>query len=150
MATLVLSTVGTLLGGPVGGAIGSLVGQSIDQQLFGPGARHGPRLGDLSVQTSSYGSAIPKVFGTMRVAGTIVWSTDLQEQMQTTGRERPAGHRHLQLFGELRGCAVFATHRGHRADLGRRKADPYGRRRVYRRHRVSGSTTARKRSRSTR
>jgi hypothetical protein len=83
MATLVLNTVGTILGGPIGGAIGSLVGQSIDQQLFGPGPRKGPRLGDLSVQTSSYGSAIPKIFGSMRVAGTIVWSTDLQEQSNT-------------------------------------------------------------------
>jgi hypothetical protein len=83
MATLVLSTVGTILGGPIGGAIGSFVGQSIDQQLFGPGARHGPRLGDLSVQTSSYGSAIPQIFGKMRVAGTIVWATDLQEQADT-------------------------------------------------------------------
>lgn len=83
MATLVLSTVGTLLGGPVGGAIGSLVGQSIDQQIFGPGRREGPRLGDLSVQTSSYGTAIPKIFGTMRVAGSIVWSTDLEESSET-------------------------------------------------------------------
>ena len=57
MATLVLSTVGTLLGGSVGGAIGSLVGQSIDQQIFGS-PRRGPRLGDLSVQTSSYGTQI--------------------------------------------------------------------------------------------
>lgn len=85
MATLVLSTVGTILGGPVGGAIGSLLGQSIDQQLFGPGPRHGPRLGDLAVQTSSYGTPIPRLFGTMRVAGSIVWSTDLQESSQTQG-----------------------------------------------------------------
>jgi len=85
MATLVLSTVGTILGGPVGGAIGSLLGQSIDQQLFGPGPRHGPRLGDLAVQTSSYGIPIPRLFGTMRVAGSIVWSTDLQESSQTQG-----------------------------------------------------------------
>ncbi len=57
MATLVLTTVGTALGGPIGGALGSLVGQSIDQDLFGPGMRRGPRLGDLAVQTSSYGIA---------------------------------------------------------------------------------------------
>jgi hypothetical protein len=80
MATLVLSTVGTMLGGPVGGAIGSLLGQSIDQQLLRNGPRHGPRLGDLSVQSSTYGSAIPRIYGTMRVAGSIIWSTDLQEQ----------------------------------------------------------------------
>lgn len=84
MATLVLSTVGTALGGPVGGAIGALIGQSLDQQLLAP-AKRGPRLGDLSVQTSSYGTQIPRVYGSMRVAGTVVWATDLVESDQTTG-----------------------------------------------------------------
>ena len=84
MATLVLSTVGTALGGPVGGAIGALIGQSIDQQLLAP-ARRGPRLGDLSVQASSYGTQIPRVYGSMRIAGTVVWATDLIESDQTTG-----------------------------------------------------------------
>ncbi|NUT00730.1 MAG: hypothetical protein HOP96_07125, partial [Sphingomonas sp.] len=59
MATLALNAVGTALGGPIGGAIGSLVGQSIDRSLFGPGPRQGPKLNDLSVQTSSYGTQIP-------------------------------------------------------------------------------------------
>lgn len=85
MATLVLTTVGTALGGPIGGALGSLVGQSIDQGLFGPGGRKGPRLGDLSVQTSSYGSPIPRIYGTMRVAGTVVWASDLIESEAIEG-----------------------------------------------------------------
>lgn len=85
MATLVLSTVGTAFGGPLGGAIGSLIGHSIDQQLFGPGPRHGPRLGDLAVQTSSYGTAIPRLYGTMRVGGSLVWATDLKESTTQTG-----------------------------------------------------------------
>src|SRR5438552_3839573 len=84
MATLVLSTVGTALGGPVGGAIGALIGQSIDQQLLGPATR-GPRLGDLNVQTSSYGTQIPRIYGVMRAAGTVIWATDLVESSQTTG-----------------------------------------------------------------
>ena len=85
MATLVLTAVGTALGGPLGGAIGGIIGQSIDQQLFGPGLRKGPRLGDLSVQTSSYGSPIPRLYGTMRVAGTVVWATDLKEEETVEG-----------------------------------------------------------------
>ncbi|MEO7277500.1 MAG: phage tail protein [Sphingomicrobium sp.] len=84
MATLVLSTVGSALGGPIGGAIGALIGQSIDQQVLGPGTR-GPRVGDLGVQTSSYGSQVPRIYGTMRVAGTVLWSTDLVESTQTAG-----------------------------------------------------------------
>lgn len=91
MATLVLTTVGTALGGPIGGALGGLIGQSIDQQLFGPGTRKGPRLGDLSVQTSSYGSPIPRIYGKMRVAGTVVWATDLKEEeaIQGGGKSGP-------------------------------------------------------------
>ena len=85
MATLVLSTVGTILGGPIGGALGSLVGQAVDQQLFGAGPRRGPRLGDLSIQTSSFGTPIPRIFGTMRVAGTVVWATDLKEEETVEG-----------------------------------------------------------------
>lgn len=91
MATLVLSTVGTALAGPIGGLLGSLVGQSIDQQLMGGGPRKGPRLGDLNVQTSSYGTPIPRIYGRMRVAGTIVWATDIEEQseLQGDGKSQP-------------------------------------------------------------
>ncbi len=84
MATLVLSTVGNALGGPVGGAIGALIGQSFDQQLLAPASR-GPRLGDLSVQSSSYGTQIPRIYGSMRVAGSVIWATDLVEGEQTSG-----------------------------------------------------------------
>ncbi len=83
MATIVLTAVGGLLG-PVGAAIGAAVGQQIDRQLFGPKGREGPRLTDLSVQVSSYGAAIPRVYGTMRVAGSVIWSTDLIETRSTS------------------------------------------------------------------
>jgi hypothetical protein len=86
MATLVLSVVGTLVAGPIGGAIGAAIGQQVDRAiLFAPKARQGPRLGDLRIQTSSYGSQIPKIFGTMRVAGTVIWATDLAEHRATRG-----------------------------------------------------------------
>lgn len=74
MATLVLSTVGGLFG-PVGSLIGALAGQVIDRELlFKPKGREGPRLTELSVQTSSYGTPVPKLFGTLRVAGTVIWA----------------------------------------------------------------------------
>jgi hypothetical protein len=85
MATIVLQAVGSAVGGPIGAVIGSTVGQAIDASLFGPKPRQGPRLGELAVQTSSYGTAIPKLFGTMRVAGTVIWSTDLKERRSTSG-----------------------------------------------------------------
>ena len=84
MATLVLTAVGTALGGPVGGAIGAFIGREADQALFGP-TRQGPRLKELSVTTSSYGQPLPRNFGRMRVAGTIIWSTELQETQNKGG-----------------------------------------------------------------
>ena len=74
MATLLLSVAGSVIGGPIGGSVGALIGQQIDQNiLFRPKGREGPRLQDMAVQTSSYGSQIPRIFGKMRVAGTVIW-----------------------------------------------------------------------------
>jgi hypothetical protein len=91
MATLILTTVGRVIGGPIGGALGALAGQAIDGRLFRGAAREGPRLTELAVQTSSYGTPIPKLFGTMRVAGTVIWSTDLIETRSTSrsGKGQP-------------------------------------------------------------
>ena len=91
MATLVLGAVGTLVGGPIGGAIGSLLGNQLDRALLGPKRQVGPRLGDLSVQTSSYGTQIPKLFGTLRVAGTVIWATDLREDTHHAGGGKAGG-----------------------------------------------------------
>ena len=85
MATLVLTTVGTLVGGPIGGAVGALLGHRIDGALLGGGGRQGPRMGELAVQTSAYGTQIPKLFGRMRVAGTVIWATDLIETGTRSG-----------------------------------------------------------------
>ncbi|HKX23564.1 MAG TPA: phage tail protein [Rhizorhapis sp.] len=86
MATLVLTAVGTVLGGPIGGAIGAALGQAVDQNiLFKPKGREGPRLDRLDVQTSTYGSQLPQIFGRMRVAGTVIWATDLKETKKKSG-----------------------------------------------------------------
>ena len=61
MATLVLSTVGTVLGGPVGSAIGALIGQSIDQQLLAS-PRRGPRV---AVETTRAKSLLGRSLGVL-------------------------------------------------------------------------------------
>ncbi|WP_066650240.1 MULTISPECIES: phage tail protein [Sphingomonas] len=92
MATLLLTAVGAAFGGRIGSAIGAIAGQAIDRELFKGKGREGPRLTELSVQTSSYGSPIPAIFGTMRVAGTVIWSTDLIESTSKTsnGKGQPS------------------------------------------------------------
>jgi hypothetical protein len=92
MATVVLSIAGSIIGGPIGATIGAAIGQQIDQRvLFKPKGREGPRLGDLSVQTSTYGSRIPQIFGRSRVSGTVIWATDLVEsrKKQSSGKNQP-------------------------------------------------------------
>jgi len=92
MATLVLTAVGTLVGGPLGGAIGALAGQALDAQIFKPAGRSGARLNDLQVQTSRYGTQIPRIYGRIRVAGTVIWATDLKESSATSsgGKGQPS------------------------------------------------------------
>ncbi len=91
MATLILSSVGTAIGGPLGGTIGTIIGARIDQEIFGGGDREGPRLTDLAVQTSQYGALVPRIYGHMRVAGTVIWATDLIErsERQSGGKGNP-------------------------------------------------------------
>ncbi|GAB5376186.1 MAG: glycoside hydrolase TIM-barrel-like domain-containing protein [Acuticoccus sp.] len=92
MATLVLQAAGQAVGsflGPVGAlvgrAAGALGGYIIDQRLFGDNdTRTVGRIDELTVQTASEGNPIPKVYGRMRLAGTVVWSTDLVEHVSTS------------------------------------------------------------------
>jgi hypothetical protein len=92
MATVVLSyagaALGTMLGGPIGGiigrAIGGIAGNAIDQRVFGKTQRSvGPRLNDLRVMASEEGAAIPALWGRMRIAGQVIWSTNLEEVTKT-------------------------------------------------------------------
>lgn len=85
MATLVFTTLGTALGGPLGGALGALVGNQLDQAIGGTRKHQGPRLKELAVSTSSYGSPIPRHFGQVRTPGTIIWATDLKEAQEQSG-----------------------------------------------------------------
>jgi hypothetical protein len=95
MARIVLTVGGAVLGNlilpglgqAIGGAIGSYVGGIIDQQLFGEGARNnvvtGPRLQDLRVQSSGYGSVIPRVYGKARLSGNVIWMRGFDEETRT-------------------------------------------------------------------
>ena len=85
MATIILTAVGTAIGGPIGATVGALIGQQIDSAIFRPSAREGPRLKELAVTSSSYGTPIARHFGRMRAAGSIIWATDLIESSEKVG-----------------------------------------------------------------
>lgn len=93
MATLVLTVVGAVVGGPVGASVGALVGNQIDRALFAPQGRTGPRLDDLTVQSSAYGAPHPLLFGIIRAAGNIIWSSGLKETAHRSGGGKQSGGR---------------------------------------------------------
>jgi hypothetical protein len=93
MAQLVIAAAGAAIGGALlpgvvafgmtGASIGWMAGSMIGAG-FGPTQKsEGPRLSDLSVSTSSYGTPIPYVAGHPRVAGQIVWASAKREIANT-------------------------------------------------------------------
>lgn len=67
-------------GAPAGWIVGSLIGSS-----FAPAQKvQGPRLSDLSVGSSAYGTPIPFVQGSPRLAGQIVYASSKREIATTT------------------------------------------------------------------
>jgi len=79
MASLVLGAVGAYFGGQWGYMIGSALGGYIDTVNTKLPGQQGPRLGDLKVQSSQYGNPVPHIYGTMRVAGNVIWAMDIVE-----------------------------------------------------------------------
>ena len=99
MATLVLQAAGQAVGGvfgPVGAVVGqaagALAGNLVDQHLLGDNdTRSVGRLDDLSVQTATEGNPLPKVYGRMRLAGTVIWATEFVEHSATQAGGKGGG-----------------------------------------------------------
>jgi len=81
-----MSSVGQVLGGALGAVVGTFtpgvgpwlgaqIGMSLGGFLDPPKGPtvEGPRLSDLSVQTSTYGAPIPRVYGTCMLSGNVFW-----------------------------------------------------------------------------
>ena len=85
MATLILGTVGRVVGGPIGGLIGTFLGSAIDRSVLGGKGRKVGRVSNLAVQSSAYGEPIPRLYGTMRVAGNLVWTVGIAEHSASSG-----------------------------------------------------------------
>lgn len=96
MASILLSTAGSAIGGAIAGPFGSFLGGRLGQVaggVLGQGLfagnmrlsdRSGPRLQDLSLQSSAYGKMIPIVYGTVRIAGNVIWAQPIKEVATTT------------------------------------------------------------------
>lgn len=95
MASILLSSVGASvgnallpgLGGRILGSIGRKFGRSIDQEIgwsSSTDVKDGARLENFKIQDSRYGLAIPLTFGQARVAGNVIWASDLIETAHKT------------------------------------------------------------------
>ena len=102
MAALVLSVAGAAAGqavfGPAGAIagrlVGALAGNAIDQTLFATHrtrALQGPRLADLEVMASTAGAPIARLYGRARLAGQVIWATNLEETVNTSSTTTSAG-----------------------------------------------------------
>jgi hypothetical protein len=90
MATLVLQTLGTVIGGaagPIGTTLGQVaagVGGALFDAALQPQASPrysiGPRLKSMDGIASTEGAAIPRVFGRARIGGQMIWATRFLEQ----------------------------------------------------------------------
>lgn len=79
MANLVISAAGAAVGGLLFGTTGASIGWALGSALSAKGVdqtMQSPTIGDLKVQTSQYGVAIPVCVGKQRVSGNILWATD--------------------------------------------------------------------------
>lgn len=92
MATIVLQAAGTFLGGalgPIGAALGSaagsLAGYALDRSLLeGTRRIEGPRLGTMRPFLAEGGAPLPRVYGTVRTGGQVIWATRFEEAKKTS------------------------------------------------------------------
>lgn len=117
MASLVLTVAGSSLGnalvpgvgGAVLGGIGAMLGGQIDSAMFGNGTVAGPRLDSLKIQDSTYGKSIPVIYGNARVAGNVIWASDLIETLSSDhvgGKGGGSGGSSVQRASYSVDCAI--------------------------------------------
>ncbi len=102
-----MSSVGQAIGGIIGAVVGFIwgagpagaikgfsIGASLGGMLDPPKGPNqtGPRLTDLSTQTSTYGTAIPRVYGTIATMGNIFWlQGDALTEVATVSKQKSGG-----------------------------------------------------------
>lgn len=87
MAQLVVSVagaaVGFAIGGPAGAKWGWMAGSLLGAAFAPTQKSEGPRLDDLSVSSSAYGSVIPYLEGHCRMGGQLIWASEKREIAHT-------------------------------------------------------------------
>lgn len=129
MATILLQAAGAYLGGmlgavgsAIGSAAGALAGYAIDSSLINSTRRiEGPRLAGPRPFTAEEGAPIPRVYGTTRIGGTLIWATRFEET-RTTKRQGAKGGPRVTEYAYFANAA-FAVCEGEIAGIRRIWAD---------------------------
>jgi Putative phage tail protein len=84
MATLALSLAGAGLGSftGVGAGAGWQIGSTLGRLFFPSNKSGATPLNDLKISGASYGSVVPKLMGTMKVAGNVIWAGPTEQVSQ--------------------------------------------------------------------
>lgn len=101
MAQLILAAAGSAIGslagtgvlafGMTGAQLGWMAGGLLGSAFAPAQKQQGPRLGDLTVTGSSYGSVIPYVEGHPRISGQVIWASNKREIATTTRHGKGGG-----------------------------------------------------------
>ena len=94
MSLGILSSIGAAVGGAMGGPIGASLGKSLGAEMDGnlfpkkilP--KIGPKLSEVTIQTATYGKMIPIIYGTVKLAGNIIWAGKMKEERQDHHQKR--------------------------------------------------------------
>lgn len=136
MATLVLAAAGSAMGGALGGSVagltslalgkaaGAALGSIVDQRLLGASAEpvETGKVDRFRVMGSSEGATLPRVFGRMRVAGQIVWSSRFLESVNSQNVGGKGGGQQVREYSYSISLAV-ALCEGEVSRIGRIWAD---------------------------
>jgi hypothetical protein len=122
---------GTLAAGTFGwsaatwGQIGWTAGVLAANYLFAPDGpdivNEGPRLDDLNVTSSAYGVDIPKVFGSYRISGNIIWAMPIQETRheQRSEEGKGGGGSETNIYYTYSGSFAVALCEGEASSIGK-------------------------------
>lgn len=136
MATIILSAAGAAIGGSVGGTVlglssaaigrfaGATLGRVIDQRLMGQGSEvvETGRVDRFRLTGAGEGESIARVYGRMRLSGQVIWASQFQEVVATSGGGKGAPQPKMRSYSYQVNVAV-ALCEGEISGLGRIWAD---------------------------
>lgn len=101
MASILLGTIGSVVGGAIGGPAGAIFGKmagsffgnQIDQSLFGESGVDlpAPSFDALTAQRYAEGHPIPRVYGRYKLAGQLIWGTDIRTEYREISSRNSGG-----------------------------------------------------------